>query len=553
MTMRVERFFSTLLEEKASISHDAAKMILDEEYISFFMTCGPNYVRSLNRAQEVTSIFSFHAKDAYSAQAFADSLRLMVYGNYQGSKIQNITTAAANKTDNSLKYFNEFQTMDMNKNKPGFDDENIMESLSIEILGYGLGLNKSGSETLVSTSLDEFNEVMKFAFESMTKTGYNTGMISKVEVTPWADNAEFLQYANVDYYRILVPKPRGLIENARKITQLNGQVGFACMSSSSIADDFGKCCKTNEIVKISNYDELGRKVTTKRCEPRHYLSPVAMKDNLETNAEFVALLSSVAQDKVKSLSTLGQCVNALRAFPSRFDYSFLQSTDKATYDGAIEMVYTVKELKAALDPAANLGILSMIGSENDEYFEMFYQPCLSALYGAKKDNNKRADPKYFMSEPWYNIEECTRPSCLEADKAWDRRTGNGCVDGLLARQSSFDPIPVEEDQYCSRDMNQNGTESCKYKYTPHANVVMQMDNCRASLPQGKDGRGKSVELSMSYLMDYFCMPKLFVGNEADSNKMDEVDNSWEICVSILSHVVISFLYIDVYSPFLLLQ
>ena len=501
ITMRVERFFSTLLEDKASISHDAAKIILDEEYISFFMTCGPNYVRSLNRAQEVTAVFSFQAKDVYSAQAFADSLRLMVLGNHT-------------------------------KNEPGFNNEEIMESLSIEILGYGLGLNKSGSETLVSTSIDEFNQVMKFAFDSMTKTGYNTGMISNIEVTPWADNAEFLQYANIDNYRILVPKPRGHIENARN----NGRVGFVCTSSSSIADDFGKCCKANEIVKIDNYDAHGRKMTKKMCEPRHYLSPVAMKDNLETNAEFVALLSSVAQDKVKSLSTLGQCVNALRAFPSRFDYSFLQSRDKATYDGSIEMAYTIKELKAALDPAADLGVLSMIGSENDEYFEMFYQPCLSALYGANKANRKSTHPKYFMSEPWYNIEECTRPSCLESNKAWDRRNGNGCVDGLLARQSSFNPIPVEGDPYCSREVNQSGTESCKYKYTPHANMVMQMDNCRASLPRGKDGRGKSVELSMSYLMDYFCMPEISVENKADSEKMDEVDNSWEICVSVLSHV-----------------
>ncbi len=549
-TLRVERFFSTLLEDKTNITVEAADMVRAQEFAYFFMTCGPNYVRSLHRAQEVTSIFSFKASDEVEAQKFAESLRLFIYGNHRQQYSGSI--------EQLDEFSNEFKRTDTNGKIHADDD--IMKSLSIDILGFGLGLNSEGSETLVSTSLDEFNEVMKFAFDSMTKSDFDIGMISKIEVIPWTDNAAFLQYAKVHYNRILTPKPRGLIENARRVV---GRDDFVCSSPSRIVDDFGKCCKQHEIVTLSeDYDELGKNVTKSSCEPQHYLSPVTMKENLAINAEFVALLGSVAQDKTNSLSTLGQCVNTLRAFPARFDYSFLQSTSKAPFDNAVEMMYTVKELKAALDPAADLGILSIIGDENDEYFEMFYQPCLSALYGFRKDGTSQGtNPKHFMAEPWYNLEECTRPSCLEADKAWDRLNGNGCVDGLLARESAFSPIPVGDDLYCAREMNaENGEENCKYQFIPHANVVMQMDNCRASLPKGRDGKGKDIQLSMSYLMDYFCMPQLAVGQYADSKKMADVDDSWTICVShsnsicfdlivhvgILLHISLSHTHIYIY-------
>ncbi len=517
-TWRVDRFFSTLLEDKTSMTVEAANMIRNQEFASFFMTCGPYYVRSFHRAQEVTSIFSFKASDEVEAQKFAESLRLFIYGNHRQQ----------HSDEDAEELSNELKTTDMNVKL--HTDDDIMKSLSIDILGFGLGLDSEGSETLVSTSLDEFNEVMKVALNSMSKIGYDIGMISKIEVIPWTDNAAFLQYARVDYNRIKAIKPRGLIANAKKVV---GRNDFVCSSPYLVADDFGKCCKKHEIVNLSDYDERGNKVTKSRCDPRYYLSPVTMKENLAINAEFVALLGSVAQDKTNSLSALGQCVNTLRAFPARFDYSFLQSTSKVPFDNAVEMMYTVKELKAALDPAADLGILSNIGDENDEYFEMFYQPCLSALYGFRKDGTSQGtNPKYFMAEPWYNLEECTMPSCLEAGKAWDRRNGNGCVDGLLARDSSFSPIPAGDDPYCARGMNaENGEEGCKYQFKPHANVILQMDNCRASLPKGRDGKGKDIQLSISYLMDYFCMPQLAVGQYADSNKMGDVDDSWTICVS----------------------
>lgn len=38
----------------------------------------------------------------------------------------------------------------------------------ITILGYGLALGTEGSSTLVSTNLEEYQDVMKFSFKSFT-------------------------------------------------------------------------------------------------------------------------------------------------------------------------------------------------------------------------------------------------------------------------------------------------------------------------------------------------------------------------------------------------
>ena len=527
-SMRTEMLMTTDPEKDAKISNHAVNMLRDKDYIQFFRACGPNYVRSVRRAQEVTAVIQYEAANEYEAQAFADAIKIYVHGN-RGSFKRNArrgTFESDEEDEENEANLNRFN-MEL-----GFNDEQIKNSLSIRFFAYGLGLNINGTQTLVAANIDEFNQIMKYAFDSMVKKSEDDqslrGRLYSVEVVPWSDHASLLNMVDFVNNKIKAPTPRGMIENAKQ--------GVLCSSPASRADDFGKCCKPQEILMVAQVDEMGNTVNKRKCEPLSYLSPVVMKDNLETNAEFIVWISEVAGDKVKKLSNLGQCVNALRALPERFDYYYLQTSNKADYDSSIDMKFTVKELKAALDPAANLGIIQMISDENDEFFEMYYQPCLSALYGIQRGMKRDTDPKYFMAQPWYNIEECAKASCLEPNMAWDRVNGSGCVNGLLRRNSEFSPIPMYSDTNCAKTYDlSDGVERCKYGYTPMANVVMQMDNCRNALPQGRDGRGRPVSLSMEYLLEYFCMPRVSL-EEADSSKMDEVDNAWEICVSIMYYM-----------------
>ena len=543
VTMRVERNFASLYETSNSlyqgsdndafvtIAPNALEMIEAGEYINFFMACGPSYVRSIHRAQEITAILSFEAAEISEAQSFTNALRLFALGNRGAHKPSSLPSAPSGMRSFD---FVGFDSMDLD-----FNSTDIRSSLSIEILGFGLGLNSNAEETLVATNLDDFNRVMKFGFDSMTKgnstdtthghthMGRNDiGMISEIEVAPWTDSAEFLRVIDVESNLVMIPTPRSLIENSiqQNMTQ-------TCSSLYSIPDNYGKCCDKNEVVNVTS--------TEIRCEPKEVVSNAIMKENFQINAEFVSMLGSVAREKLKNLSTLGQCVQQLRAFPEHYDYTFLQPSSKVGHDESLDMTYTVKELKAALDPNANLSILSMVANENDEYFDMFYYPCLNALYGVHLGSDEDADSSYFMVKPWYNIEECKMPTCLDPNMAWDRKNGGGCTEGILARTDESTPIPDKRDRFCSMELDLGkGRDVCKYDYVTNGKTYIQMDQCRMDLPKGKDGRGRPIPVSISYLMENFCMPRLAIDEDpADDAKMDEVDLVWDKCVSVFSTIV----------------
>ena len=545
VNLRIERSFTSLAETKTRISNDALHMLRRKQYANFFTTCGPKYVHMLKRAQEVTAIITFKAKDQYSAGKFAEALRLHAYGNRDGAH----KAMYGNEQQEGL-LPSEFKGFDTNLN---FDNEDhqskaMKNSISIEILGYGLekGLDSNESEKIIAASLDELSEVMQFAYKSMNniskklkKTEELTvhqqeaeqGVVFEMTVKPWINNLEFLSESGaLQQSSILAVVPYDRIENAKVGTS------EPCRGHpESEPDDFGKCCKPSDKVTLNIVNEMGVTTTKLHCEPLYFLPTATMVRNLDANAEFVTWLASVAREKSESIYKLGHCINKLRALPETSDYMFLHSNtkNKAGYDESIDMKYTVKELKAALDPAANLEIVSIVTKEKDEFMEMFYQPCMSALYGMNYgNNNQRTDPKYIMARIWYDLKECSLPKCLESNMAWDRKTGKGCVPGILRRQSADEPIAWYHDPHCAKKLDpETGEVQCKVGDLALKNFITQVDNCREVLPKGKDHKGRPEELSISYLMEYFCMPNVALKKKpADTLKMDEVDDAIFTCV-----------------------
>ena len=60
-TMRIDRYYSSVKEEISPLSTSTLKLLDNEDYIGFFKSCGPAYVRSIRRSQEITAIFKFKA------------------------------------------------------------------------------------------------------------------------------------------------------------------------------------------------------------------------------------------------------------------------------------------------------------------------------------------------------------------------------------------------------------------------------------------------------------------------------------------------------------
>ena len=427
--------------------------------------------------------------------------------------------------------------------------QQILSSLSIDMRAYGLGLNKDQKESLVATSLEEFNHVMRYVSGSMAQTSSSSkaqvGMVHSIEVVPWTEHPEFMHASGINPHKLNLPVSGGLLEKA----ELNSTGQFECPNVEQVADANNRCCEVTEFTEI---DRFGEPAARPLCRVINALSGMEIYSTIDTNSEFVARLGSVIEQKSKAIATLGQCVSTLRSYPPRFDYYFLQQSanDAAHYNHRIEMKLTVKQLRTTLDPSGDLKILSLLGQENDEFIEMVYQPCLAALYGNNVGHDRQTDPLHFMAQPWFMHEECTRTACLMNNgMAWDRKNGGQCVDGILERHNAVRPTfytpteeemsdndeEVEEEKYCAMSLNlTSGVESCKHK--PNPLDIEQIDLCRYKIMDEENERNETdlsaISISIQYIMDYFCMPRMAINiNEPDDEMKDFIDSKVDICTS----------------------
>ena len=138
------------------------------------------------------------------------------------------------------------------------------------------------------------------------------------------------------------------------------------------------------------------------CKRTRYLDPTIMKHNIANNGEFVALLDSTVRYKLNTMFTLEKCVTAVRSFPEKYCKYILKSQGTVNYDAAIEIDYTVAELKMALDPKNDYSLVKHMAGELNEFMDMYYEPCLAALFGTNIGNDSDTDPKSFMAKSWYN-------------------------------------------------------------------------------------------------------------------------------------------------------
>lgn len=474
-SMRIERYYSSIKEELSEISPAALELLATQDYAGFFKSCGTNYVRGINRAQEVISVLSFQSLSKDQSTALADAV-----------------SGSGQDDDPSL--------------KP------LIQNMKINIKGYGLGLGAEGSEALLATTLAEFREVMKFAFRSMTTTkdAVHYGMIYGMEVIPWANNVKFQVAAGLQDAPIEVPLARSLIPTAYLIsdpdsdTQFNPNLhqrqDFKCSASTYVMDKLGYCCESGELYNFEQNIYDASNPESRVCTPVRVVDTIMARENLMTNGEFVARLGKALRYKTDQLSLMTQCTSAVRSIPERHDFTLVkaQGDHRGT---SSDLMYTVFDLKVALDPFGDYGIVKQMSKELDEYVEMFYTPCLSALYGIGQKQLSSIDASYFfLAYPWHSHNACTKLACLGNGMRWDRNVG-GCVPGLMAGASAGNYTTDTSETLCQKDMNnQSGeTETCKHNSAELAAYQQKVQKCLKGHPS--IGR-------VDYFLEHYCLPQL---------------------------------------------
>jgi len=591
-TMRIERYYSSVREELSSLSDDALTLLDRQDYIGFFKSCGPNYIRSIRRAQELTAIFKFEEESADTASKFALAIQVQTGGDtgklgrrdvkylgcykdrgnralpvYKGSRMSVGQCAAACKGYQYLgrqwygecwcanagydKYGKEHGGCDCNgrnvggwrncvyayiqrKSKTNIKQKStssqIDKSLTITIVGYGLGLGTEGSSTLVATNLEEYQDVMKFAFKSFTQNedSHNIGMVYGFEIVPWVDNTSFQVNSKLLDEEVIIPLPRSMIPRASQtIEDTPGSNTFttdftnvkttrdlySCKNAPFHIDKYGYCCEGNLLwnPSLQEYSSEFQNISISErfCRPASKLDKSVVKNNMSNNGEFVAHLDALVRMKINNLFTLERCIGAIRSFTEIHDYYLLKHQDTVLVKDVLEMDFTVKEMKIAIDPLNNYSLLKAVGQELDEWVDMYYQPCVAALFGMNVGSNPDVESQYFLAYGWLSHSACMRLSCLADNMRWDRAQG-GCSTSLLVgyfadRYSDA----AGSDTECKKD-NSNladaTVEKCKYDQAELVGTQMAHNNCFAC------------GMSPAFVMNEFCMPQLTENQASDEKK-----------------------------------
>ena len=489
-TMRVDRYFSGLKEESSPITADAKNLLETQDYIGFFNSCGTNYVRSIRRAQEITAIFKFNSQSRDLAQEFA-----------AGIKVHSGTSAI----DESI----------LDKKKFSL----IKESLEIKVLAYGLGLNTRGESMIVSTSVGNYNNVVEFAFRSFTETidSSNVGMVYALEFVPWVDNPSFQRESKMLDVDIELPLPRSLIPKAISddgvtlfVNNNSIRSQFSCKHLFFHIDKYGYCCDAALLFdqELGRYEteEIDVESSVRICKPSRKLEKSVIKNNMSNNGEFVARLDSAVQKKINQLFTLQKCVASVNSMQEKYDSYILKSQGSTKYDSSLEGKFTVKQLKVTLDPFGDQSLVKHMGDELDEFMNMYYRPCIAALFGTNVGSSPDVEAKYFMAYGWLTHEACSKLSCLAENMRWNRN-GSGCIESLITGRNA--PVYDPNDIACEKDDEINpsaGSEPCKYEtndlqlYQERINYCWNDPNPASRIPY--------------YMMENFCMPEI-IGEKID--------------------------------------
>merc|ERR1712166_210917 len=195
-----------------------------------------------------------------------------------------------------------------------------------------------------------------------------------------------------------------------------GREAHRCKEGIHHIDKYGYCCEISSLFNTNTQEYTQEAqdiaVSANVCMPVRKLDKSVVKNNMSNNGEFVAHLDSIVRYRLNQIFTLEKCLTSINSYDSTYDMYILKAQDSVKYDATIEAKYTVLDLKMALDPGKDYGLLQSLGNELDEFVEMYYSPCIAALFGTNIGSNPDVEPQYFLACGWLTHDACAHLSCV---------------------------------------------------------------------------------------------------------------------------------------------
>jgi hypothetical protein len=196
---------------------------------------------------------------------------------------------------------------------------------------------------------------------------------------------------------------------------------------------------------------------------------------------------------------LESCVSATNMISAKWDGYYVKAQGSVKYDKQYETHTTLAMLKAAVNPYLDYSFVHHMGRELDEWMDMYYQPCVAALFGKNIGVSSDVEAAFFMAYPWHTHAECTYLNCLSDSMRWNREAG-GCVNSLIAGTGTHFVDYTGTSTKCSYDPEQDeATEACKYPET-----VLQKYSSEAVTECWSNVL--PADTRIDYLIEHFCLP-----------------------------------------------
>ena len=264
-------------------------------------------------------------------------------------------------------------------------------------------------ENMELVSLYRLDAVFALKSFTLTEMGTDIGIFYGFELVPWVDNIAFQIASKVMDEEVIIPLPRSLIPKAETpdavtnpwVNDEDTRDLYTCKNAPFHKDKYGYCCVADVLwdpaEQIYSTELQNVTVSERFCRPSSRLDKSVVKNNMSNNGEFVAHLDALVRMKINNLFTLEKCISAIKTVSARQDYNILKHQDTVLLDKQATMDFTVKEMKIALDPLNNFSLLKAVGEELDEWVDMYYQPCLAALFGMNIGSNPDVEVQYFLA------------------------------------------------------------------------------------------------------------------------------------------------------------
>ncbi|MCP4294711.1 MAG: hypothetical protein GY786_03810 [Proteobacteria bacterium] len=156
--LKIRNYYYALDETQSRISSSAKQLLENEQYVTFFNSCGQHYVRSVGSFSTYLALLQYRLTgDDAVDKSFVNRLEKGLFNFSGGKKVEQKFSQDA-------------------------------EARGMRVFVQAIGLSKGDVVNLVPVDIDQFRQTVQNTVKLMQDP--NSGLVSYMEVVPWVENPE---------------------------------------------------------------------------------------------------------------------------------------------------------------------------------------------------------------------------------------------------------------------------------------------------------------------------------------------------------------------------